>query len=53
MKYYYGSVKGNKQFVFLCNPRKSSVNICLMKILESTVTKKVVVGFYNLGEENY
>ena len=47
------SLKGNAQFIFLCNPQKSSVNACLMKILESTVTKKVVVCFYNLGEENY
>ena len=47
------ALKGNTQFIFLCNPQKSLVNICLMKILESTVTKKVVVCFYNVGEENY
>ena len=34
------SFKGNAQLIFLCNPKKSSVNACLMKILESTVTKK-------------
>ena len=34
------SFKGNAQFIFLCNPKKSSVNACLMKILKSTVTKK-------------
>ena len=34
---------GNAQFIFLCNPQKSSVNVCLMKILKSTVTKKVIV----------
>ena len=45
-------IKGNSQFIFLCNPQKSSVNICLMKILKSTFTKKVIVCFYNLGEEN-
>ena len=44
-------IKGNAQF--LCNPQKSSVNVFLMKILKSTITKKVVVWFYNLGEENF
>ena len=34
------TVKGNAQFIFLCNPQKSSANVCLMKILKSTVTKK-------------
>ena len=37
----------------LCNPQKSSVNVCLMKKLKSTVTKKVFVRFYNLGEKNF
>ena len=32
--------KGNAQFIFLCISQKSSVNVCLMKILKSTVTKK-------------
>ena len=41
----------NVQFIFLCSPQKSSVNVCIMKILKSTVTKKVIVCFYNLGEE--
>ena len=31
-----GSVKGNAQFIFLCNPPKSSVNVFLVK-------KKVIV----------
>ena len=44
-------VKGNAQFIFPCNPQKSSVNVRLMKILKNTVTKKVIVCFYNLGEE--
>ena len=30
----------NVQFFFLWNPQKSSLNICLMKILKITVTKK-------------
>ena len=52
LTYYF--VKGNAQFIiFLCNPQKSSVNVCLMKILKSTVTKKVIVCFYDLGEENF
>ena len=34
------NVKGNVQFIFLCDPKKSSVSVCLMKILKSTVTKK-------------
>ena len=32
--------KGNAQFIFLCNPQKSSVNVFLIKILIRTVTKK-------------
>ena len=48
-----GSVKGNAQFIFLCNPPKSSVNVCLMKVLKALSTKKVFVCFYILGEENF
>ena len=44
--------KRNAQFIFLRNPQKSSVKVCLMKILKSTVTKKITVYFYNLSEEN-
>ena len=40
------------QFIFLCNPQKSSVNVYLMTILKSTVTEKVIACFNNLGEEN-
>ena len=35
--------KGNAQFIFLCKPQKSLDNVCLMKILKSTVKKKVLV----------
>ena len=45
-------IKENAQFMFLCDPQKSSVNVCLIKILKGTVTKKVIVCFYNLSEEN-
>ena len=45
--------KGNAQFVILCNPQKSLVNVCLMKLLKSTVTKQVIMCFYNLGEKNF
>ena len=45
--------KGNAEFIFLCNLQKSSVNVCLMEILKSTVTKKVIVELYNLVEENF
>ena len=38
-------LKGNAQFIFLCNPKKSLVNVRLMEILKSTVTKKVIVFF--------
>ena len=38
-------LKGNSQLIFLCNTQKSSVNACLMRILKSTVTKKVIVCF--------
>ena len=41
--------KGNAQFIFLSNLQKSSVNVCLKKILKSTVHKKVIVYFYNLS----
>ena len=56
--YYFKNVqlmkfKGNARFIFLYNPQKSLVNVCLMKILKSTVTKKVIVCFYDLGEENF
>ena len=43
----------NAQFIYLCNPQKTSVNVCLMKILKSTGTKKLIVCFNNLGEENF
>ena len=46
-------LKGNAQFIFLCNPPKSSVNVFLLKVLKSTATKKVLVCIYNLGEENF
>ena len=46
-------IKGNAQFIFLCNPQKSPVNVCLMKVLKSTVTEKVIICFYKLGEENF
>ena len=46
-------VKGNMLFLILCNPKKSLVNVCLMKILKSTVTKKVIACFYSLGEESF
>ena len=38
-------VKGNAQFIFLYNPQKSLVNVCLIKILKRSVTKKVIVCF--------
>ena len=47
------AVKGNAQFMFLCHPQKSLVNVCLKKILKCTVTKKVIVCFNNLGEKNF
>ena len=46
--------KGKAQFIFLCDPHKSSrssANVCLMKKLKSPVTKKVIVCFYNFCEE--
>ena len=46
-------IKGNAQLIFLCNPQKSLVNVCLMKMLKRTVTKKVIVCFDNLDEENF
>ena len=45
-------LKGNAEVMFLCNPKKSSVNVCLMKILKDTVTKKVILCLDNLDEKN-
>ena len=45
--------KGKVQFIFLCNPQQAFANVCLMKKLKSTVTKKVIVCFYNFCEENF
>ena len=33
-------LKGNAQFLFLCSPQKSSVNVCLMKIIKKHYHKK-------------
>ena len=33
-------LKRNAQFLFLCNPQKSSVNVYLMKIIKKHCTKK-------------
>ena len=33
-------LKGNAQFLFLCNPQKSSVNVCFMKIIKKHCHKK-------------
>ena len=35
-----GVFEGDAQFIFFCNPQKSSVSVCLMKILKSTVKRK-------------
>ena len=54
------SFKRKAQFIFLCSSHYSSinhfwssVNVCFMKIWKSTVTKKVIVCFNNLGEEKF
>ena len=49
----YNNFKGNAEFAFLCNPPKSSINVCLVKILKDNVTNKLIERFYNLGEENF
>ena len=49
----FGDIKGNAQFIFLFSPQKPLVNVCLMKILKSTVTKKVIVCLNSLGEEKF
>ena len=43
-------------FTLLCEALKGflkAFNVCLMKILKRTVTKKVVMCFYYLGEGNF
>ena len=32
-----------KERIYLCNPQKASVNVCLMKTLKSTVINTVIV----------
>ena len=52
--YLMNEFKGNAKFIFLFNPQKSSLNVCLIKILKSTLTKKkIIVRFNNLREENF
>ena len=52
--YLMNEFKGNAKFIFLFNPQISSLNVCLIKILKSTVTqKKIIVRFNNLREENF
>ena len=43
----------NAQFVFLCNPPKSSVNVCIMKIFKNSGTNKVIACCKNSGEESF
>ena len=38
---------------YFCDLQKLSVNVYLMKILKSIVTKKVIARFNNLGEEKF
>ena len=38
----FSHIKINAQFIYLCNPYKSLVNVCLMKILKNTVHRKIV-----------
>ena len=45
--------KGNAQFIFLCNPQKSSVNVCLTNLIKKHCHKKVSVCFNNLGAKNF
>ena len=45
-------LQGNAQFIFLCDPQKSLVNVSFMKILKSTITKKTKC-FYDLVEEKF
>ena len=49
----YLNLKENAQFIFLCNPQKASVNVCLKKILKNNALKIVIAYFYTLGEENF
>ena len=52
IQYIIQYIEGNAQFLFLCNPQKSLVNVSLMKTIKEHSHKKVIVCFYNLGEEN-
>ena len=46
-------LKGNARFIFLRDPQKSLANACVMKVLKIAVTKRVIVCFYNFGEETF
>ena len=45
--------KGNAQFIFLCNPQKSSVNVWIMKISKSTVRKKKLFLFISYVKKTF
>ena len=48
------TLKGTRNSYFCVTPKIHRLMFCLMIILNSsTVTKKVIVCFYNLGEENF
>ena len=51
--YYMTEFKRNAQFIFLCNPQISSVNVNMIKLLKKHCRKKVIVYFYNLSEEKF
>ena len=53
IKKLYIRFKRSTQLICLCISQNSSFNVCLMKIIKITVTKKVIVRFNNLGEENF
>ena len=40
-------LKGKAQFIFLCNPQNSSVNVCLIKKIKKHCHKKVIVCLNN------
>ena len=43
---YTEQFKGNAQFIFLCNPQKSLVNVFLMRNIQKHCHKKVIVRFF-------
>ena len=46
-------IKGKSQFLFCVTPQNNRLMFVSWKYLKSTVTKKIIMRFYNFAEENF